>query len=249
MVQSEIEWTDKVWNPSTGCTKVSPGCKNCYAERASKRLHGMGKTKYANKFEYTEHPTLFELPTSWKKPSMVFVNSMSDLFHENTTQGFLDSVFNTMVHLAPRHVYQVLTKRADRLASFSREFSSEHGESIPSHIWVGVSVEDRLHRTRIDRLRETQACTKFISFEPLLEDLGTVDLTGIDWVIIGGESGPGYRLVKRSWIKDLIDQCKAQDVAVFFKQWGGLYPKQNGRVIDGHTYSEYPSTFKGISNV
>ena len=240
MGKSQIEWTEETWNPATGCTKVSEGCKNCYAERIAKRLHGYNQPKYKNKFEYTEHPDTLELPTTWKKPRRIFVNSMSDLFHEDATQGFLDSVFHTMLHLAPQHTYQILTKREDRLANFSREFSNEHGGPIPSHIWVGVSVENAQTTHRICDLQNTQAVKKFVSFEPLLGDVGIVDLQGIDWAIIGGESGPNARPIKKEWIHNIINHCRFYKTAVFFKQWGGRFPKDNGRTLDGKTYDEYP---------
>ena len=210
MGKSQIEWTEETWNPATGCTKVSEGCKNCYAERVAKRLHGYGQPKYKNKFEYTEHPDTLELPTTWKKPRRIFVNSMSDLFHEDATQGFLDSVFHTMLHLAPQHTYQILTKRAHRLENFSAEFLNEHGEPIPSHIWVGVSVENAQTTHRIFSLQKAQALKRFVSFEPLIGDVGTkdLDLEGIDWAIIGGESGPNARPIQKEWIHNIIDQCK-----------------------------------------
>lgn len=240
MADSSIEWTEKTWNPSTGCTKVSPGCTNCYAERMSARLKGMGQKKYAKGFEFVEHKDAIDTPTKWKKPKRIFVNSMSDLFHEDATQGFLDSVFHTMLHLAPQHTYQILTKRASRLANFSQEFSNEHGGQIPSHIWVGVSVENAQTKNRIEHLQETEALKRFVSFEPLIGDVGLVDLEGIDWAIIGGESGPGARPVKKDWILNIIEQCRFYETKVFFKQWGGPYPKAGGRTIDGKTYDEYP---------
>ena len=241
MADSSIEWTEKTWNPSTGCTKVSPGCKNCYAERMSARLKGMGQKKYAKGFEFVQHADTLNLPTTWKKPKRVFVNSMSDLFHEEAEEKFIMKVFETMLFDAPQHTYQVLTKRAERMQKYSVMHESLTKKQIPPHIWMGVSVENAETTKRILHLQDTAAMVRFVSFEPLIGDVGTVDLEGVDWAIIGGESGPNARPVKKEWIENIIDQCRFYGVAVFFKQWGGAYPKANGREIDGVTYDEYPS--------
>jgi len=240
---SQIEWTEATWNPSTGCTKISPGCKNCYAERLSKRLNRMGVAKYRRSFEYTEHLHDVSLPLSWKKPKKIFVNSMSDLFHEESTMEFVAECFHTMIR-ADWHTYQILTKRPKKMREFSGLFSSYFGCRVPSHIWMGVSVENSDCRWRIGELRKVKCHTRFISFEPLLGPVGDLDLEGIDWAIIGGESGAGFRPVKKGWIVDVIRQCKRQNVAVFFKQWGGARPKSGGRSIDGKTFDEYPAIGK-----
>lgn len=237
--KSHIEWTEASWNPATGCTKVSKGCKYCYAEKMSMRLHAMGKLKYAAGFEYTEHMGAVNLPRMWKKPRRIFVNSMSDLFHEYATHGFLNAVFETMMW-ADWHTYQILTKRPFRMAEYSNIFADHFDRDIPNHIWCGTSIEDQDVLHRIDALRSVACTVRFISFEPLLGPLGKLDLAGIHWCIIGGESGTGHRLVKKEWILDIIRQCQAQDVPVFFKQWGGPRPTSGGRTIDGQTYDQYP---------
>jgi len=236
---SQIEWTEATWNPSTGCTKISPGCKNCYAEKLSKRLKLMGLDKYKKDFEYSEHLHDISLPLKWKKPKKIFVNSMSDLFHEKSTMEFVAECFHTMIQ-ADWHTYQVLTKRPKKMAEFSKLFVNYFGHKIPRHIWMGVSVENADYKWRINELLKVKCHTRFISFEPLINSVGKVDLRGIDWAIIGGESGVGYRAVEKRWIKEIIRQCKKQNVAVFFKQWGGIRPKSGGRVIDRRTYDEYP---------
>ncbi|MDA7958877.1 MAG: phage Gp37/Gp68 family protein [Nitrosopumilus sp.] len=236
---SGIEWTEATWNPSTGCTKVSPGCKNCYAETMSKRLRAMGQPKYRKGFTYVEHLDEVDLPLSWKKPRRIFVNSMSDLFHEDSTTAFTARCFDTMLR-ADWHTYQVLTKRPDRMAEFSGMFADVAGCDIPGFVWMGTSVESSEFTYRLDELRRVRCMTRFASFEPLLGPLGRLDLSGIDWAIIGGESGPGHRPVEEEWILGIIDQCKRQKVAVFFKQWGGPRPKSRGRRIRGRTYSAYP---------
>lgn len=244
---SSIEWTEATWNPTTGCSKISPGCKNCYAEKLSKRLNAMGLKKYKNNFEFTEHPNDIGLPLTWKKSKKVFVNSMSDLFHENSRMEFIAECFYTMIK-ADWHIYQVLTKRSHIMSEFSDYFKSYFGNIIPPHIWMGVSVENEEHVWRIDELKKVQCHTRFISFEPLIGSVGKVNLKGIDWAIIGGESGPKFRDVEKDWILDIIKQCKKQNVAVFFKQWGGVRPKSKGRTIDRRKYSEYPKT-KKIENL
>ncbi len=236
---SAIEWTEATWNPTTGCTKVSSGCKNCYAEALSKRLKAMGIKKYKNNFKFTQHNNEVELPLRWKKPKKIFVNSMSDLFHEEAEMEFIAKCFDTMTK-AHWHVYQVLTKRPSKMAEFSKLFYNYFGFQIPNNIWMGTSIEDNQTTWRIKELRKVKCYTKFISFEPLLEDINKVNLSGIDWAIIGGESGHHYRPVEKKWIQNLIKQCQKQNVKVFFKQWGGFRPKAGGRVINGRTYSEYP---------
>ena len=216
---SKIEWTDDTWNPATGCDKVSEGCRNCYAEKVAERLKGMGKPKYANGFKYTEHPDTIDIPLRWRKPRMIFVNSMSDLFHESATKPFLDACFDTM-EKADWHIYQILTKRPRRMAEYCTTYGTGRGSGVPQHIWMGTSVENERVMHRIDELRDVQCMVRFISFEPLLGPIPNPDLSNIHWCIIGGESGPHHRQVREEWIADLITQCKKQDVPVFFKQWG-----------------------------
>ena len=236
---SSIEWTEATWNPTTGCTKISSGCKNCYAERLSKRLKAMGLKKYKNNFKFVQHKHEVDLPLKWKKPRKIFVNSMSDLFHKDAKMEFIASCFDTMTR-ADWHEYQILTKRPRKMAEFSKLFRSFYGFQIPNNIWMGTSIEDNLTTWRIKELRKVKSYIRFISFEPLLEEIGSVDLSGIDWAIIGGESGHHHRPVKKEWIEGLIKQCKKQKVKVFFKQWGGSRPKSGGRTINGRKYSEYP---------
>ena len=236
---SAIEWTEATWNPTTGCTKISQGCKNCYAATLSKRLKAMGIKKYKNNFRFTQHEHEATLPLKWKKPRKIFVNSMSDLFHEKAQMEFIASCFDTMVK-ADWHVYQILTKRPEKMAEFSKLFQSYFNFKIPNHVWMGTSIEDNDTTWRIRELRRVKCHVRFISFEPLLEEIYKVDLSKIDWAIIGGESGHHYRPVEEEWIQSLIQQCKQQNVKVFFKQWGGFRPKSGGREINGKTYSEYP---------
>lgn len=238
-LKSGIQWTDATWNPATGCTMVSPGCKNCYAERLSRRLRAMGQPKYANGFAYTEHPSEVDMPLRWKKPRKIFVNSMSDLFHEMADPAFIARCFDVMIK-ADWHVYQVLTKRPRSMAEFSRRFKKYFGYTIPPHIWLGTSVESGGYAYRMDELRRVDCMTRFVSFEPLLGPVEGQDLSGMDWAIIGGESGKGFRPVKKEWVVDLISQCRRYGVPVFFKQWGGPRPKSGGRLVDGVEYSEYP---------
>ena len=238
---SGIEWTDATWNPATGCDKVSPGCKNCYAEKMSLRLKAMDKPKYADGFAYREHEADVGMPSKWKKPRMVFVNSMSDLFHEEATPGFVAKCFYTMLTV-PRHTYQILTKRPEKMARFSLAVTEVLGGTMPCNIWLGTSVEDRMRTDRIEKLRKVDAAVRFISFEPLLGDVGDVDLGGIHWAIIGGESGFDYRPVEAEWVRSLIKQSEEQNVPVFFKQWGGIRPKQGGREIDGRILDGFPKT-------
>ena len=242
-IGSEIEWTEATWNPTTGCTKISPGCKNCYAETLTKRLKAMGQQKYKKGFRYVEHPSDVDLPLTWKKPKKIFVNSMSDLFHENSTFEFTGRCFATMIQ-ADHHDYQILTKRPKRMAEFSELFFKYFGHKIPNYMWMGTSIESQDYVSRISDLRKVKCHTRFISFEPLIDSVGKVNLRGIDWAIIGGESGHHYRPVSKEWIMEIIEQCKKQDVPVFFKQWGGFRPKSGGRTINQRKYSEYPEISK-----
>lgn len=232
-LKTGIEWTQATWNPVTGCTKVSPGCKNCYAERMSIRLKAMGNPSYANGFKVTLHNNLLGLPLSWKKPQHIFVNSMSDLFHKEVSIEFIQNVFDVMNN-APWHNFQILTKRSDRLVELDPILK------WASNIWMGVSVENEDYLYRIDDLRKTRAYIKFISFEPLLGPVGKLDLKGIDWVIVGGESGPGARKIEQSWVIDIRDQCNTRHIPFFFKQWGGVQRKKAGRVLEGRTWDEMP---------
>lgn len=230
---SHIEWTESTWNPVTGCTKISPGCKHCYAERMAFRLQAMGQPNYANGFEVTLHDHMLTRPLEWKKSQTIFVNSMSDLFHKDVPLEFIQKVFAVMQQ-AHWHQFQVLTKRSERLLELSPQL-----EWMPN-IWMGVSVESEKYTFRIDHLRQTQAMVKFLSLEPLLGPLPALDLTGINWVIVGGESGPGARPLKREWVTDIRDQCQQAKVPFFFKQWGGVRKKKRGRELDGRTYDEMP---------
>jgi protein gp37 len=231
--KSSIEWTESTWNPLTGCTKVSPGCKHCYAERMAKRLHAMGQPNYANGFKLTLHPQALEIPLGWKKPQMIFVNSMSDLFHKDVPVDFIQQVFDVM-RRADWHTFQVLTKRTERLLEIDPQID------WPSNVWMGVSVENQDYKYRIDLLRQTHAKIKFLSLEPLLGPLPRLNLKGINWVIVGGESGPGARPVLEEWVIDIRDQCKAKRVPFFFKQWGGVQKKRAGRLLQGETWSQMP---------
>ena len=233
MAASKIEWTDATWNPVTGCNKVSPGCKRCYAERLSKRLKATGMAKYRNGFAVTLHPDTLEIPLRWRKPRSIFVNSMSDLFHDEVPQEFIAQVFDVMTR-AHWHRYQVLTKRPERVASLNSQLP------WPDQVWMGASVESLDYIHRIDRLRQTDAAIKFLSLEPLLGPLPNLDLSGIDWVIVGGESGPGARPMEPDWARDIRDQCQAAGVPFYFKQWGGVFKKRHGRVLDGRTWDETP---------
>lgn len=232
-VDSSIEWTDASWNPVTGCTKVSSGCARCYAERMAKRLHGMGQPNYRNGFRLTLQPQMLEIPLQWRRPRRVFVNSMSDLFHEDVPIRFIHRVFRTM-RRANWHQYQVLTKRADRLLALDSKLQWQ------PQIWMGVSVETARYVSRIDCLRRTHAAVKFLSLEPLLGPLPDLNLEGIDWVIVGGESGPGARPMAEEWALDIRDQCRVAGVPFFFKQWGGVFKKSTGRELDGRTWDEMP---------
>jgi protein gp37 len=233
MAQSSIEWTESTWNPLTGCTKISPGCKFCYAERMARRLHGMRLERYRNGFELTMHDDILDQPFSWKKPQVVFVNSMSDMFHDDVPISFIKKAFKVMGR-AYWHQFQILTKRSERLMTLSQELK------WPANIWMGVSVENADYAFRIPHLRRTRAAVKFLSLEPLLGPLPNLDLQGIDWVIVGGESGPGARPVEPSWVLDIKSQCARSDVPFFFKQWGGFNKKKAGRLLEGRTWDEMP---------
>ncbi len=230
---SRIEWTDATWNPVTGCSKISPGCKHCYAERLAKRLQAMGQPNYLNGFQVTLQPHMLEQPLRWRTARRVFVNSMSDLFHPDIPAQYIQRVFEVM-RAADWHQYQILTKRSERLAEL-------HGD-LPWHrnMWMGVSVESADFMRRIDHLRQTSASTKFLSLEPLLGPMPELDLRGIDWVIVGGESGPGARAMDPDWVRGIRDRCVAASVPFFFKQWGGVLKKRAGRLLDGQTWDEMP---------
>jgi protein gp37 len=232
--KSSIEWTESTWNPLTGCTKVSPGCKNCYAERMSKRLQAMGQANYRNGFQISLHEHVLETPLHWKQPQVIFVNSMSDLFHEDVPVSFIQDVFNVM-RLAFWHTFQVLTKRSARLLELDSQIA------WPENVWMGVSVENNDYIFRTDHLRQTHALTKFLSLEPLLSPLPGLHLNAIDWVIVGGESGPGSRPMDRSWVLEIRDQCLASKTPFFFKQWGGTNKKKAGRELDGRTWDDLPA--------
>ncbi|MDX2285316.1 MAG: phage Gp37/Gp68 family protein [Bacteroidia bacterium] len=234
MAQSSIEWTQMTWNPTTGCSKISSGCKFCYAEVMTRRLEAMGLEKYRDGFRFRAHESALRIPYTWKSPKTVFVNSMSDLFHEEITLDFVQQVFQVMQD-CPQHIFQVLTKRADILASFSPFLP------WPGHIWMGVSVEDVKVMHRIGHLRQTQAAVKFLSLEPLIGPLPGLDLSGMDWVIVGGESGPGARPMREEWVVDIKNQCIAAGIPFFFKQWGGVNKKRTGRQLEGRTWDEMPA--------
>lgn len=233
MKYSKIEWTESTWNPITGCTKISPGCKFCYAERMAKRLKAMGSANYENGFKLTLQDHVVELPLTWKKPQTIFVNSMSDLFHKNVPFAFIQRIFDVM-NKAYWHKFQVLTKRSDILLKYNSKLT------WTENIWMGVSVENDDYTNRIDDLRKTDAKTKFLSVEPLIGPINKLDLTNIDWVIVGGESGPGARPLKEEWVVAIKDKCIEQDVPFFFKQWGGVQKKKAGRLLQGKTWSEMP---------
>ena len=234
MAASAIEWTEMTWNPVTGCSKISSGCKNCYAEIMARRLQAMGSEKYSKGFRVTIHPEELETPHRWKKPRIVFVNSMSDLFHRDMPEAFIRRVFETMAQ-CPRHRFQVLTKRAGRLRRMSPRLP------WTENIWMGVSIEDDCQRSRLDELRNCDAHLKFLSLEPLLGPLPELALEGIDWVIVGGESGPKARPMAEEWVRDLRDQCQAAGIPFFFKQWGGKNKKRAGRLLDGRTHDAMPT--------
>lgn len=231
---SSIEWTEHTWNPVTGCTKVSPGCKNCYAERLAKRLKRMGASGYENEFEVSLHPSRLDVPIRRRVPTSYFVNSMSDLFHARVPNEFIDQIFES-IELSPQHRFQILTKRAGRMAQYASK------RAIPDHAWLGVSVENQRHGVpRIEHLRNIDCAVKFLSIEPLLEPLGDLNLYGISWVIVGGESGPRARPMNEEWVTSIRDQCERERVPFFFKQWGGRTPKTGGRILQGKTWDGMP---------
>ena len=232
--KSAIEWTDATWNPVTGCTKISPGCKNCYAERLAFRLKEMGNPRYKNGFKISLHPGQLELPLRWGEPKMIFVNSMSDLFHEVVPDDYIRKVFATMVK-ADWHIFQILTKRAERLAKLAPELP------WPAHVWQGVSIESQTYTKRVTALLKVPAAVRFLSVEPLLGPIGNLPLNGIHWVIVGGESGPHHRTIKPEWVREIRKQCLTAEVPFFFKQWGGRTAKSGGRILDGRTWDQMPT--------
>ena len=231
--QSSIEWTESTWNPVTGCSKISPGCKNCYAERMAKRLKAMGSARYRNGFKVTLQEDIIELPLEWKQPRVIFVNSMSDLFHKDVPSDFLVKVFDTMKR-AHWHTFQMLTKRSDRLVRMAPYLP------WPKNVWMGVSVESQEYTNRIHELVKVPAAVRFLSLEPLLGPISKLPLRGIDWVIVGGESGPKARPMEREWVVQIKRRCREMDVPFFFKQWGGVRKKEAGRELFGRTYDEMP---------
>lgn len=232
-----IEWTDATWNPVTGCTKVSAGCDHCYAERFSERFRGAAGHPFATGFDLTLRPERLDLPLRWRTPRMIFVNSMSDLFHKEIPEEFIARAFDTMER-APWHTFQVLAKRSSLMRDFlRRRYGDRRG---PLHMWFGVSVEDGTKHARVRHLRELPAGVRFLSIEPLIGPVGRLDLSAIDWVIVGGESGPGARPMHPDWVRAIRDQCERAGVAFFFKQWGGPRPKSGGRHLDGREWNDFP---------
>ena len=234
MARTKIEWTETTWNPVTGCTKVSPGCLHCYAERMAVRLRAMGQPNYANGFRPSTHEAMLDAPLSWKKPQMVFVNSMSDIFHEDVPTSFILKAFDVM-RRASWHTFQVLTKRSKRLLELDPKIDWR------SNVWMGVTVENAKYVSRIDHLRKTHANIRFLSIEPLLGPLSNLNLRGIDWVIVGGESGPGARPMKQEWVIEIRKRCEDAGVPFFFKQWGGVNKKRTGRLLEGRTWDQLPA--------
>ena len=230
---SPIEWTESTWNPVTGCTKISLGCRHCYAARMACRLHAMGNPRYRNGFRLTLHPDQVGLPLRWARPQMIFVNSMSDLFHRSVPVSFIEAVFETMLN-ASHHTFQILTKRSHRLASLAARLP------WPDNVWMGVTVESRDYVSRINHLREVPAAVRFLSLEPLLGPIDHLPLDGIHWVIVGGESGPSARPMRAEWARGVRNQCLAADVPFFFKQWGGTHRRRAGRELDGELWDQYP---------
>lgn len=240
----KIEWTDASWNPTTGCTKISAGCTYCYAEQVAIRMQKRGIKKYENAFKLTLHPDTLEIPLKWKKPRKIFVNSMSDLFHKDISFDFIDKVWEVMIK-ADWHIYQILTKRPEIMKRYIEERRKvTHAlNTSPKHIWLGTSIEDAKVKNRLDILREIPAGIRgirFVSFEPLIGDVGELNLDGIQWVIVGGESGEHHRPIKEEWVLSILNQAKEKGVAFFFKQWGGLTSKSGGRTLQGKIYDEYP---------
>jgi protein gp37 len=238
-LSTSIEWTDSTWNPITGCTKISSGCANCYAERLALRLQAMGNPSYKNGFNVTLHDDALELPLKWKRPQTIFVNSMSDLFHEDIPIEFIMRVFNIMCR-ANWHCFQILTKRSGRMLELSPQLSWE------PNIWMGVTVEDNDYKYRIEHLKNTGAKVKFLSLEPLLSPINNLNLKGIDWVIVGGESGPKARVIKKEWAIDIKNQCQSEKVPFFFKQWGGINKKKAGRELEGRIWNETPPLLPSV---
>jgi protein gp37 len=234
---SSIEWTESTWNPITGCNKISPGCKFCYAERMAKRLKAMGSENYKNGFKLSLHEHVLELPLTWKKPQTIFVNSMSDLFHKNVPVDFIQIMFEVM-NRASWHRFQILTKRSDRLLELNNKLN------WTENIWIGVSVENQDYTFRIDDLINISAYTKFLSIEPLIGPISKINLKNIDWVIVGGESGPGARPVKKEWVIEIRDKCLDSRVPFFFKQWGGVNKKKRGRQLEGRIWNQMPLIIK-----
>ncbi|MDB5416058.1 MAG: phage protein Gp37/Gp68 [Rubritepida sp.] len=241
---THIEWTDSTWNPVTGCSKVTAGCDFCYAERFSERFRGVKGHPFERGFDLMLRPQRLQQPLLWKQPRRIFVNSMSDLFHKDVPDNFIDAVFDTM-EKAAWHTYQVLTKRSSLMGKYLKK---RYIDGVaPSHIWLGVSIEDRKNTVRLSHLKSANASVKFVSFEPLLASVGPISLAGIDWVIVGGESGPRSRPIEEKWVLEILDQCKADKVAFFFKQWGGIRPKTGGRLLKGREWSEYPDLTKNLA--
>jgi len=238
---TEIEWTDATWNPVTGCSKLTRGCDHCYAERFSERFRGVPRHPFESGFDLTLRPQRLAEPLLWRKPRRIFVNSMSDLFHKEIPRDFIDSVFDTM-EAAHWHTFQVLTKRSSLMTRYLRH--RYPNGAAPAHIWLGVSIEDEKNAVRLKHLRVAQALTRFVSFEPLLGSVGRLNLTGIAWVIVGGESGPRARRMAERWAIEIRDQCQAANVAFFFKQWGGTRPKSGGRLLRDREWNEYPAIHK-----
>jgi len=234
MSATKIEWTESTWNPLTGCTKISKGCKNCYAERMAKRLQSMRTKNYENGFKLTMHDHALTIPTAWKKPRVIFVNSMSDLFHKEVPLTFIKKVFSIMA-MTPQHTYQVLTKRSSRLLELSSKLH------WPKNVWMGVTVESGEYKHRIDNLQKVPAYLRFVSFEPLIAPIGECDLEGIDWSIVGGESGPNARPMEEEWVVEIKEQCDNKHVPFFFKQWGGTNKKKTGRLLMGKEWLAYPT--------
>lgn len=236
---SKIEWTDASWNPLTGCSKISEGCTNCYAERMSHRLQKMGQKNYRNAFKLTLHPHMLTVPLKWKKPRLIFVNSMSDLFHEEVPLDYIKQVFEIM-NSAQQHIFQVLTKRSTRLAELSSQLN------WGNNIWMGVSIESDKYAYRANNLVTTKAKLKFLSLEPLLAPIPSLSLSNIDWVIVGGESGPHSRPIEKQWALEIKNKCQTQNIPFFFKQWGGTNKKKNGRLLNGEIWDQYPQQITHI---
>jgi protein gp37 len=231
--QSAIEWTESTWNPVSGCSKISAGCLNCYAERMALRLQAMGQPRYRNGFELTLHPEAIDEPYRWKRPRIIFVNSMSDLFHEKIPAEFIEDVFRVM-NDNPHHTFQILTKRSERLKELAPILNWTH------NIWMGVTIENNSYTERAEDLRTVDAYVKFLSLEPLLGPITSLDLCGIDWIIVGGESGPNARTMKKKWVLHIKERCEDNNIPFFFKQWGGFNRKKTGRMLQGKTWDEYP---------